>query len=238
MAVLDNRKPYLKYILKASLQHHAPREDITYPVISEFISEHKIPLDRFVIYPQISLRWKPDNLADLRAEVPDFGLGNFTLKEPYFKIRVGAEAKRIMEQIMASLPAPETIQGNAEVMGAFHVLYYQGEDQAKAAIKGKMTFSNTLPFLLFVGPYWVHVRYGPFSEAQLTVRTHKPSPSADWVEANKAMRRLKAAPVERRLFLLGTADSAAELEKIIAATDSVAQALRNEAARYKCMSIY
>jgi hypothetical protein len=180
MATLDT-KPYLKYILHASLRQHAPREDITYAVLSEFISEHKSPPDRFVIYPQISLRWKPDNPRDTRSEVPDFGLGNFIL-------RVGAEAKRSVDDVMGGLPHPSAIQDDPNVMAAFHALFYQGEDKAKAAMKGMQTFSNTIPFLLFVGPYWASVQYGAFTPAQLSVRTHKPSDSSDFKEAVKAAR--------------------------------------------------
>ena len=83
---------------------------------------------------------------------------------------------------MANLPAPNTIAANEDVMAALHTLYYQGEDQAKAAIKGEQTLASSVPWLLFVSPYWASVVYGPFSAGQLTVRTHKPSDSADFLE--------------------------------------------------------
>ena len=127
MAIL-NTKPHLKHMLKASLKPAAPTEDISYPVISEFISEHKHLSDRFIIYPQISLRWKPELAYDLWAEVLDFGLENFMLWRPYFKVCLGAEVKWSIEDIMASLPEPETFQTNLEVMTVFHTLFYQGED--------------------------------------------------------------------------------------------------------------
>ena len=56
-------------------------------------------------------------------------------------------------------------------MAEFRDLYYQGEDQAKAAIKGGKTFSS-IPYLLFIGPYWTNITYGPFNSAQLDIRTH------------------------------------------------------------------
>ena len=105
---------------------------------------------------------------------------------------------------MASLPEPETIQTNLEVMTVFHTLFYQREDQAKAAIKGNMTFSMTMPYL--------------------------PSDSADFVETTKAAHHLAMAPVQRHLFLLGTPESAEELEQVIASMDGIAQALQAEAA--------
>ena len=204
-----------------------------YAVITEFISEHKLPPDRFVIYPQISLRWKPDKPRDDRVEVPDFGIGNFTHQSPIFRVRVGAEAKWSLP-VMANLPAPNTIAANEDVMAALHTLYYQGEDQAKAAIKGEQTLASSVPWLLFVGPYWASVVYGPFSAGQLTVRTHKPSDSADFLETIRANLRLKRAPVQRDLYLLGTNESAAELERIFAHTDPLVDIWRREAAVYHC----
>jgi len=235
MAVLHS-KPYSKYILHASLMHRDQREDVTYAVISEFISEHKTPPDRFVIYPQISLRWKPDDPKDVREEVPDFGLGNFTHQTPYFKLRIGAEAKRSLE-VMASLPEPSVLETHLDVLSTFHSLFYQGEDQAKAAIKGRQTFLDLIPFLLFVGPYWVSVRYGPFTPNELGVRTHKSSDSADFLETTRAIARFNAQPIRRRLYLLGTNESTAELERVISSTDHLAENLRAEAAQYSCMFI-
>jgi hypothetical protein len=131
---------------------------------------------------------------------------------------------------MSSLPRPEDIEANDEVKAAFGTLYFQGEDQAKAAIKNNVTFSNPVSWLLFVGPYWTPVQYGPFTKGQLSVRTLKPANSDSWKESHNATRRLAAPKVQHRLFLLGTADSKAELEKVIAATDGIAQPLRDEAA--------
>ena len=88
-----------------------------------------------------------------------------------------------------------------------------------------MTFSTTMPYLLFSSLYWTSVQYGPFTSAQMTVCTHKPSDSADFVETTKAACHLAMAPVQQRLFLLGTPESAEELEQVIASTDGVAQAL-------------
>lgn len=225
MAILETTQ-HLETVLRASVQHPSPIEAWTYPVISEFLLEHKVPNNRFVLYPQISLRWRPGR-RDRRAEVPDFALVDVGLRAPNCKVRVGAEAKRCIN-IMRSLPAPETLEVNEEVKEAFKRLFFQGEDQAKAAFKNKATYSNTIPYLLFIGPYWTHVEYGSFNEAQLTVRTLKPSSSSDWLESQRSARRLAGDPPRRPLFLLGTTTSAAELEKIIAATDGEAEAFRNE----------
>ncbi len=36
---------------------------------------------QFIIYPQLSLKWNPQNEHDKQAEVPDFRVGNFTLSD-------------------------------------------------------------------------------------------------------------------------------------------------------------
>lgn len=231
MAILT-AQPHLQHMLHTSVLGEMPTEDITYPVISEFIYLHKTPFDRFAIYPQINLRWKPEQPNDTRAEVADFAIGNFSLDPPYFKIRVGAEAKRSVPAIMNSFPDPLLIENHADLMIEFHDLYYQGEDQAKAAIKGGKTFSNTIPYLLFVGPYWTNVTYGPFNSAQLDIRTHKPSDSGDFREAARAATKLASPPIFRKLYLLGTDKSHTKLEDIIASTDVAFSALRDEASKF------
>ena len=191
--------PYLQYMLYASLIPVAPREDVTYAIISEFLFQHKNPSDRFVIYPQISLRWKPDKPDDDREEVPDFGIGNFIHQTPFFKLRIGAEAKRSLD-IVRGLPSPNVIEDDVVVMRSFHKLYFQGEDQAKAAVKGKHTVDDDIVrWLLFIGPYWASANYGPFTPEQLGVRTHKPSGSADYVEAKKAKSRLQGQSIRLHL---------------------------------------
>ena len=223
-------EPRLKHMIHASFQGIL-REDVTYAVITEFLLEHKRPAERFVLYPQLSLRWKPEDPRDTRAEVPDIGVGNFTLLTPHFKMRLGVEAKRILS-VMHGLPDPQAIQGNKDVLNAFHSLFYQGEDQAKAASKGGYTLSPAIPYLLFVGPYFTSVTFGPFSRGELGVRTHKPSDSGDYNETIKAEVRLASQPTPRPLFLLGTHDSTMELERMISLSDTLAGPLIQEAATY------
>jgi hypothetical protein len=223
----------LQHMMHASFRGGS-REDVTYAVITEFLLQYKHPVERFVLYPQLSLRWKPKDPKDTRAEVPDIGVGNFSLQAPCFKMRLGVEAKRLVGA-MENLPEPIAIQDHEDVLSAFHTLFYQGEDQAKAAIKGGHTLSKAIPYLLFVGPYFTPVKFGPFSPQQLGVRTHKPSDSADYKETLKAASRLASPPTPRKLYLLGTNDSTTQLNNIISSTDALAQPLIQEAATYKCM---
>ena len=84
---------------------------------------------------------------------------------------------------MVHLPTSTIVEYDDEVRFALHTAYYQAEDQAKAAVRGDHApRQRPMDYFLFVGPYWTHVIVGPFSEAQLTVRTHKPSSSGDLQE--------------------------------------------------------
>ena len=112
-------------------------------------------------------------------------------------------------------------------------MYFQGEDQAKAAVKGKLVPAlEGMTWLLFFGPYWTLVTYGPFSPAQLTTRTHKPSPSGYFMATIKARRKLEQVHTKRRLYLLGTAISASQLESVVAMTDERVKNLQHAAANH------
>jgi hypothetical protein len=97
---------------------------------------------------------------------------------------------------------------------------------------GRISETEQVPWLLFIGPYWTPVQYGPFSPAQLTVRTHKPSDSGDFMATLYAAKSLGSTLILRPLYLLGTAASDTQLENVIASTDAGAQAMRDAAANY------
>lgn len=144
-----------------------PREDAIYAVFNYFLSAHQTSPHRFTIYPQMALQWNPMAQGDRRAEVPDFGLGNFTLPGhlPFFKLRCGVEAKRALE-IMAQLPGPESIISNRDLIATFHWLYIQAQNQAKASYRNDYPLaSDGIWWILLVGPYWMPSKFGPFSEA-------------------------------------------------------------------------
>jgi len=201
MATL-NTKPYLKYILHASLRQHAPEKTShTLSSLSSYqnIKFHQTDLSSIHKYPCVG------NLITPRYPFrgPRFRPREFhpsgALFHPSCRSRSQAECRWYYGRFARPIGYPRW----PNVMAAFHALFYQGEDQAKAAIKGMQTFSNTIPFLLFVGPYWASVQYGPFTPAQLSVRTHKPSDSSDFKEAVKAARRLSEIPTQRHIYLLG-----------------------------------
>ena len=202
-----------------------PTEDILYAVFNEFAILHQ-QRHRFVIYPQMNLKWKPQDTRDRRSEVPDFGLGNFTLpnSSPNFKLRCGVEAKRAIN-IMTSLPPASSIMHIEDVESLFHILSFQAENQAKAAYKNGYPLSdNGVQWILLVGPYWVPKMFGPFSEAESTVRAHKTSGSADFEATMELLNQMEGPPPQLdELYLLSTQESFSRLEEIIASTDQLAQ---------------
>lgn len=203
-----------------------PREDIVYGVFSDFVILHKIPLTRFTIYPQMSLKWKPGDESDWRCEVPDIGIGNFALPGalPSFKLRCGVEVKRPIHK-MISLPTPHSLIRDRDVLAAFHSLYFQAEDQAKAAYKNDYPLRHDgIHWILLIGPYWTPQLFGPFSEAENPVRAHKASDSADYDELVKVLDAMHGEPRQlHELYLLNTNESFARLEQILASTDQLAQ---------------
>jgi hypothetical protein len=218
----------LQHLVDCSVENHPALEDITYPVITEFLLVHKKPSHRFSLYSQMTLRWNPNRVYDYRSEVPDIRLVNFRRNRP-FVLRLGVESKRMTSK-MTNLPSTDIMEWDEEVRDALHTAYYQAEDQAKAAVRGGHALQQQpVDYLLFVGPYWAHVTVGPFSEAQMMVRTHKPSDSGDFLETIQAKKRLNAPPTQRELFLLGTVQSASKMESIIASTDSCSDAAMQEA---------
>jgi hypothetical protein len=223
----------IKYWRNISLKavDNNPKEDVAYAVFVDFLVQHKKPAERFVIYSQLSLKWKPDMKDDRRSEIPDLGVGNFTTvgETPPFKLRFGVEAKRSIEE-MKELPPPSSIIDSDQVRAAFHTLYFQAQDQAKAAIKGEYPMlGDTVRWILLIGPYWVPVVFGPFTEAELSVRAHKKeSPSGDWLaQAIINMQKAGAPHSLTELNLLCEDTSFARLEQIILATDVHAQPLIN-----------
>ena len=126
---------------------------------------------------------------------------------------------------MRTLPSPATIISNPSVERAFHAFSFQARDRAKAAIK-KYTFFDTVDWIVLIGAYWIHLPFGPFTEAQLTARALKPSPSADWLETfAEERRRSGPVPPLPGLFFLCEEDSRKRLEAILASTDGEAQRL-------------
>ena len=186
-----------------------------YAVFTDFLYRHKSP-QRFLVAPKLSLARKPKDEVDGRKVIVDIGVVNTTRpgSDPPVKLRLGVEIKRALD-VMETLPPPACIISNPDVESAFHALSLRAQDQAKTAIRNKYTFSDTVDWIVLIGPYWTDFRFGPFTEAQLAAQAPNPSPSAG------------SGPVPHLpdLFLLCEDDSYRRLEAILASTDGEAQHL-------------
>jgi hypothetical protein len=162
--------------LKAAVDN--PAENMVYAVFIEFVMKHKVPPQRFVVHPLLSLAWK----TYVEGEVLNIGVANFTPPDtnPPLKLRFGVEAKRPIE-VMESLPPAASLITHPSVVTAFHHLSFQARDQAKAAIKNGYPIAqngDTVQWILLIGPYWTPVTFGPFTDAELTVGALNPTPLA------------------------------------------------------------
>jgi hypothetical protein len=156
-------------------------EENIYPIFMEFLFMHQKPRHRFIIFPILNLSLESRRTDNIDWQPGDLGFGAFTLPGclPRFKLCCGVDAVPAVD-IMKQLPDPETILSNSDVMTAFHGLYFQAENQAKAAYDGDYPLAKDgIWWILLVGPYWTPTKFGPFSEAELGVRARKPSNSAD-----------------------------------------------------------
>lgn len=163
---------------------------------------HKIgSLKRFIVLPQQALKWKPGVPNNHRKEVPDIGIRNVQLPNTttvpptpvQVKLQSGFEAKKAVVE-MTDLPPPATIIQKTTITQAFQIAYFQAEDQAKATIKGGLALEATnIIWVVAVGPYWAHCRFGPYTKNQLGVHAHRPSDSANW-EAQVEIELAKESP--------------------------------------------
>ena len=73
--------------------------------------------------------------------------------------------------VMKTLPPRQSIISDSDVRKAFQVATSQAQDQAKAAFINRCTFSSTkaVDWIILVGPCWIHLQLGPFTDAQLSV---------------------------------------------------------------------
>jgi hypothetical protein len=106
----------------------------------------------------------------------------------------------------------------------------------KPKIRLKQQYEGTISLPsahLIIGPYWTHVTLGPFNQKDLSVRTHKQSPSGDFAADWRAKMRLNQEPVYRVLYLLGTIESQQKLEEIISMTEDYGRDGMIEARNFK-----
>ena len=171
------------------------RESVTYGLVTEALILQRSPANDYVIFPQLYIDWKPQR-NDRRHVLPDFGIGRYVWSDLCFHLQGGAEVKALhglsMEDVVESVPEFNIdnltenyglIDFRESVTTLVSAAYIQAEDQIKSAIKcGHLPYHGTRVYtwLLFVGPYFRTYDFGPFTEAQVTTRGHKPNPSGDY----------------------------------------------------------
>jgi hypothetical protein len=194
-----------------------PTEYDAYGLITEAFILHKQPRDCYTIFPQLFIPWRPEVSTDSRGNIPDFGLGRYSDSPPHVRLQGGAEVKKASPG-MIKLPPTNVISKDEDVKNAFHTTQFQARDQAKAAVKGGHLPNKQLQWLIFVGPYFTVLEFGPFTHEQLITRTHKPNASGDFQQTLVIMTEKSADPIERDVYLLGTPEAAEKLELYLTTT--------------------
>jgi len=163
----------------------APTEYDAYGVVTEALILHKQPQDRYTLFPQMYLSWNSSNSGDLRGSIPDFVIGRYSDSYPHVRLQGGVEVKKAMAET-GDLPSAIEAAKLDELHRLIRGTVFQAEDQAKAAVKGgRLPRDKELLWLIFVGPYFTTIKCGPFTEAELRTRGHKPNDSGDWLAALK-----------------------------------------------------
>ncbi|EKM74761.1 hypothetical protein AGABI1DRAFT_47413, partial [Agaricus bisporus var. burnettii JB137-S8] len=192
-----------------------------YGVITEALILHKTPRNRYTIFPQLFIPWKPklpNQPLDTRGSLPDFALGCYYINAPHIHLQGGCEVKKATT-LMELLPSTNVVGEDEDVMNLVRAGEYQAEDQAKSAVKSGLLPPNVqLLWLFFIGPYFTVLEFGPFSAAQLATRGLKPNQSGDFSESMR-IEVAKERPLDPvKLYLLGTPEAANALENFIETT--------------------
>lgn len=195
-----------------------------YGVITEAFILHKRPIDRYTIFPQLRLYWDltdSDKLLHFRrSAMPDYCLGKYSLTvgTPHIRIQGGVEVKRHLETVVWEENPPRVIR-DSKLSSAVHQARYQAQDQAKTVVKNKLIKSGEehLTWLIFIGPYFTSIDFGPFNTDQLDTRSHKANDSGDFHETALTAYGKSKIP-NYPMYRLGTREAERQLERFITST--------------------
>lgn len=212
----------------ARVAAYTKREHVVYGLVLEALLAHRSPENNYIIFPQLYIDWKPQT-TDKRHVIPDFGIGRYIFNDLCFLLQGGAEVKPMiggLSQNSVSEGVPffwylkQMHRDNFErafttaVSGA----YLQAEDQIKSALKcGHLPYKHDMVYqwLIFVGPYFRSYDFGPFNEAQIKTRGHRPNPSGDSAELNYLLNRSVSLG---DWFVVGSEDGHNHLQEYIRGT--------------------
>lgn len=197
-----------------------PDESVAYGVLTQMLIEHQQlrPRGAFILCPQLRLLWNPVDRQDRRANLPDIGIGRL-MPNGIKLLQGGAEQKAAIIPLMATLPLPSDIIDNTDVRHKVGLAALQAADQVKAAVKnGAVPDDQSIEWIVAIGPYFIVRSFGPFSEAELDTRGHRPNPSGDAIIAELlrvAHDTASITPIPEPLYLIGTSAAADVLETFL-----------------------
>ena len=119
-----------------------------------------------------------------------------------------------MQRNMSELPVPDA-EFEMDVRLSFHAACQQSFDQVKAAIKnGHFPNDKHIQWVVAVGPYFIIKGCGPFTEADLETRGHRPNPSgdSDITEFLTALQNTPSRPLATPIYRIGTQEAAQALQ--------------------------
>ena len=162
--------------------------------------------------PAIAATLEPHRPQDRRANLPDIGIGRL-LPNGIKHLQKGAEQKAVIIPLMTTLPLPSDIIDNTDLRHKVGLAALQAADQVKAAVKnGAVPDDQSIELIVAIGSYFIVRSFGPFSEAELDTRDHRPNPSGDAIVAELLRVSHDTAsitPISEPLYRIGT--SAAQL---------------------------
>ncbi|KIK57849.1 hypothetical protein GYMLUDRAFT_1009222 [Collybiopsis luxurians FD-317 M1] len=167
------------------------------------------------VFPQLRIRWNPDDPQDKRNIIPDMGLG-FLLVDGRLILQGGAELKKATER-MRDQPDPSVLQRDSDVIISVTQAGVQASDQIKAAIKsGMLPSDKKITWIVMIGPYFILKRWNPFTADELQTRGHRPNDSGE-VKAAEALKKSKEsrANIKETMYRLGTPEAAIALHNYI-----------------------
>jgi len=214
LAIMSHLQHLYRLALLSVMSLNPDQYDASAIIMEAFIF-HKQPRERYIIFPQRYLQWKPDEPKNRRgASMPDYVLSRVIDRRPWIQLQGGAEVRKA-KALMKGLPPPDIVSLDQDVQNTLYDTRFQARDQAVGEIKEGRLPNRRLKWLIFVGPYFTEIEFGPFSEAELETRTHKPKFSGDYVELLIGKVEKQAPPVHLPLYLLGTDEGAAKLENYL-----------------------
>jgi len=207
---------YLSQLALKSVQGK-PDESFGYGVVNEMLIEHRNlrPRGEVVIFPQLRLKWNPRNHRDRRFNLPTCGIGRY-LNNGTILLQGGLEHKPPILPLMADFPDPSVIKSHGSIDFLFSLASKQAADQVKAAIKsGAVPYNEVIEWIISVGPYFIVRHFGPFTQAELDTRGHRPNDSGDAEVTDLIELAHQFHTIPEAMHRIGTVEAAIAVEAFL-----------------------